>query len=316
MNVTGDMLADAMTDFLGEFVSSSPGARMLHEGHATAAMSGLPWPTLNSVWPRRTDADPADVAKLLDEIAASDLPFALVLRPGDPTALADVATARGMTPVGEVPVMAADTALDVRLPDGLSIRLLAPSEAPVFIRLFIAGFEFPVEVVERMVTEDILKNDSVRCYVGEIDGQPVATGMSVTTGAYTGLTNITTLPEYRGRGIGTAITARAVADGLAAGASWSWLMSSDDGYHLYASYGFQTIESWQFWISALRTPRHAQLGRLAEHHAAHPHRTVEPQPWQRAYRRQRRLGFQPRQVRADAEVRAVGERQVPDRVRP
>jgi ribosomal protein S18 acetylase RimI-like enzyme len=100
-----------------------------------------------------------------------------------------------------------------------------------------------------IVPEGTLKSSAVRCYVGELAGQPVTTGLTITTGAFTGIINITTDPRYRGRGFGTAITARAVTDGLAAGASWCWLQSSAQGYPIYKSYGFQLIESWPTWLS-------------------------------------------------------------------
>jgi predicted GNAT family acetyltransferase len=154
-----------------------------------------------------------------------------------------------MTAAGEVPLMAVDAATDIRSPDELSIRLLAPGEASVHARLCTAGFGLPADIARRIVTEGMLKSSAVRCYVGELAGQPVTTGLTITTGAFTGIINITTDPRYRGRGFGTAITARAVTDGLAAGASWCWLQSSAQGYPIYKSYGFQLIESWPIWVS-------------------------------------------------------------------
>lgn len=53
---------------------------------------------------------------------------------------------------------------------------------------------------------------------------------------------------------------------------------------------------------------------LAENQSAHHRRLRERRPV--GQRRDRQLGLQPRQRRPDAEVRAVGEREVPSRVRP
>jgi predicted GNAT family acetyltransferase len=61
--------------------------------------------------------------------------------------------------------------------------------------------------------------------------------------------NIATPPADRRRGYGAAVTARAVTDGLAAGARWSWLQSSVAGYPVYERLGFRTVESWQSWLS-------------------------------------------------------------------
>jgi GNAT superfamily N-acetyltransferase len=72
---------------------------------------------------------------------------------------------------------------------------------------------------------------------------------STCSGAFTALFTIATLPAYRGRGYGTAMTARIVADGLAGGAKWSWLQSSPAGYTTYDRLGFRTVESWPCWLS-------------------------------------------------------------------
>jgi len=238
-----------MADFFLELARPIPGAQVLRRDGLAAVISGIPLPSHNPVWLERPDPELADLASLLDEVEARRVPFTLELRPGSGKAFAELAAARGMTAAGEEPLMAVDKAADVRLPDELSIRLLAPHEAPVHARLCIAGFGMPDDVARRSVTEDTLKSSAVRCYVGEVAGQPVTTSLTITTGAFTGIIDVATDPRYRGRGFGTAITERSVADGLAAGASWCWLQSSDQGYPVYESYGFQLVESWPAWTS-------------------------------------------------------------------
>jgi ribosomal protein S18 acetylase RimI-like enzyme len=238
-----------MVSFFQELVLSIPGAQVLRGDGVAAAISGIPMPTLNPLWLERSDPSLADVAGLLDEVGHRRVPFALALRRGSGKALAELAVAHGMAAAGGVPLLAVDAAADVRPPDDLSIRLLAPDEAAVHARLCTSGFGLPDGIAQRSVTADTLKNSAVRCYVGEMAGQPVATGLTITTGAFTGMANIATDPWYRGRGFGTAITARAVADGLAAGASWCWLQSSPEGYSIYEAYGFQLIDWWPMWVS-------------------------------------------------------------------
>ncbi|HEX7269576.1 MAG TPA: GNAT family N-acetyltransferase [Streptosporangiaceae bacterium] len=100
------------------------------------------------------------------------------------------------------------------------------------------------------MTADVLRLPGVRCYMGEIGGQAVTTGLGVTLGEFTGVFSVATLPAYRRRGYGAAVTARVVADGLAAGAKWAWLQSSPPGYATYARLGFGTVETWKCWIAA------------------------------------------------------------------
>ena len=112
-----------------------------------------------------------------------------------------------------------------------------------------AGFEAPEQLFRQLITADVLGLQGVRCYVGEVGGQAVTTGMGVTLGASVGVFSIATPPAYRGHGYGAAITGRAVADGLAAGAKWSWLQSTPIGYPTYYRLGFRTVETWPCWIS-------------------------------------------------------------------
>ena len=110
-----------------------------------------------------------------------------------------------------------------------------------------AAFGCPEEMF--LPSPGLMWLDGLRCYVGEADGRPVATALSVTAGEFTGIFNVATEPAYRGRGFGTAITARAVADGVLASATWCWLQSSQEGYPVYRDLGFRTIETWTHWVS-------------------------------------------------------------------
>jgi hypothetical protein len=153
----------------------------------------------------------------------------------------------------DIPLMALedprqlDTAQSV---SGLTIRQLSPSEAHLHARLAAAGFEAPVEFFLQLMTPAVLAAPGVRCYLGEAGGQPVTTGLGVTLGSFVGIFNIATPAEQRRRGYAAAVTARAVADGLAAGANWSWLQASSAGYKVYERLRFRTVERWQCWVAA------------------------------------------------------------------
>jgi predicted GNAT family acetyltransferase len=82
----------------------------------------------------------------------------------------------------------------------------------------------------------------------------VTTGMGLTIGSYVGVFNIATPPARRRRGYGAAVTVRAVADGVAAGARWAWLQSSGAGYPVYDRLGFRTTEDWNCWLSTSPHP--------------------------------------------------------------
>lgn len=137
----------------------------------------------------------------------------------------------------------------LQTPGGVSIRQLAPHEVSVHARLISAVHGLPEDALLRYVSEDALALGLLRCYVAETDGQPVSTGAAATDGAYTSISNMATLPPFRRRGIGTAITARAIADGHAAGGRYCCLRSSAAGLGVYRPLGFEAAETWIQWVS-------------------------------------------------------------------
>lgn len=211
----------------------------------------VPVPTLNGVWAYGLDAEADGAAALLDRVAASGVPHCLQIGPRCSDALRDLAASRGMAPDGEIPLMALDDAraLDSVEARDLAVKLLAPEQAVVHAEIAAAAFEAPPEVFQALVTPAVLATPGVRCYVGELDGEPVATAVSVTRGGSVGIFDVGTLPAKQHRGYGAAITARAVRDALGHGAQWAWLQSSQVGYRVYERLGFRALESWECWIA-------------------------------------------------------------------
>src|SRR5205085_8741874 len=99
------------------------------------------------------------------------------------------------------------------------------------------------------VTPELLRMPGIRTYVGEVDGEPVTTGLGYTFGDSVGIFNIATPTAHRGLGYGSAVTMRAVHDGFQNGARWAWLQSSPLGGPVYEKLGFKTVESWRCWVA-------------------------------------------------------------------
>ncbi len=247
-----DDAASALASSWPLFVGAMPGwAR--REGGVLAAVSGVALPNCNGVWAEQVDPDEVLVAALLSQVAEAGLPYCLQLRPGAGVALTHVPVARGMVPDAQVPLMvlegpgALDAAQQV---DGLDIRELAPEAAQEHVAIAARGFGAPEALMAQLTTPAVLGTPGARCYVGEVDGEPVTTGIGLTFLPFVGIFSIATPPPYRGRGYAGAVTARATADGLAGGAQWAWLQSSPAGYPVYTRLGFKTVERWSSWVSA------------------------------------------------------------------
>jgi ribosomal protein S18 acetylase RimI-like enzyme len=249
---TNDDLAAALVESWEHLVAAVSGGWSRAEPGILAAVTGVPIPTLNGVWATGEHVAPAVVAHLLNEVAATALPYCLQVRPGGAEQLAREIAAREMTRADDIPLMVLERPQEVAtdgLADELLIRELSPSQASAHAQLAAAGFEAPAEPFLQLMTPAVLAASGVRCYLGEVDGRPVTTGLGVTLGPYVGIFNIATPPAYRRRGYAAAVTARAVADGAAAGAKCAWLQSSQAGYRVYEQLGFRTSEDWQCWLS-------------------------------------------------------------------
>jgi N-acetylglutamate synthase len=246
-----DIFTVSMAEIAQQMISPIPGSRFLRRDAVCAMVTGIPAPPFNGVWTERPDPDLAGFTALLDEVANSGAPYSLRLRPDSDEALGKLASDRGMVLATEITLMALDSGAGVPAipePAELTIRRLAPEQAPLAATVGAAGFEVTEDVFLQAEGPELLRLDSVRCYTGEVEGRPVTTALSVTLGGFTGIFSVATTPEWRGRGFATAVTARAVADGLAAGSRWCWLEATPAGLSAYRSVGFAAIEQRQFWL--------------------------------------------------------------------
>jgi N-acetylglutamate synthase len=218
-------------------------------GQAIALVTGLPIPTLNGVWAVRSGTAAEDIDAGLDAVAASGHPHCLEARDAMREEAAAVAARHGLVAQPDIPLMAIGGPAAAPARDGLAMRPLEPAEANVHCEVAGPAFGAPPELFAQLMTPAVLELPAVTTYVGEVDGRPVVTAVGVAVGEAVGIFNVATPPEHRRRGYGSAITARVLADGLAAGASFGWLQSSEDGYRLYEAMGFETIERFPLWIS-------------------------------------------------------------------
>jgi N-acetylglutamate synthase len=247
-----DTLAGEFAQAMKLAASAAPGSWLVAAAGWLGGATGAPMPTLNGAWSIAAGPAAAAVGALLDQVATTGLPYCLQARPGAQEAAAAVAAARGMAEAGPIPLMAlADPAAlaAAQQAAGLAIRVLTAAEASLHIETAAAGFGAPPAAVAALATPEFFALPGIRYYVGEVGGEAVTTGMSLPTGAGLAILSVATVPGHTRRGYGAAVTARAVADGLADGAQFAWLQSSAAGYGVYERLGFTTSETWRCWVA-------------------------------------------------------------------
>jgi GNAT superfamily N-acetyltransferase len=81
----------------------------------------------------------------------------------------------------------------------------------------------------------------LRNWIANLDGEAVAAAALFVGAGVAGIYNVCTVPEARGRGIGSAVTAVALDAAVAQGLELAVLGSSDMGYPVYRRLGFREV---------------------------------------------------------------------------
>ena len=122
-----------------------------------------------------------------------------------------------------------------------------------------------------------LSLDGVSCFVGRVDGEVVATALGITIDDVTGVFNVATMPDHRGRGHGAALTARVVRDGFERGARLAFLQSSALGHRVYQRLGFRDVE--EYVLLSRPPPVSGVLARSCALDGAARHASFVPRGW-------------------------------------
>jgi GNAT superfamily N-acetyltransferase len=240
-------------DFIAAWwILAQAGGYELHDtGRLRWFHTGAPEAYANAVVVTDLADDEADdvIDATLAEMRGRGVPFVWWAFPSArPSNLADRLEARGLVADGPWPGMtvATDGLIAPAPVTGLEIRrvtgeadfqryldtfgpILAPSEA--FRQVFATGARgigFAPDAPEVH-------------FLGLLDDEPVGTASLLTAGGAAGIYNITTVERARGRGIGAALTARAVGAGRERGMALATLQASTMGRPVYERLGFRFV---------------------------------------------------------------------------
>jgi Acetyltransferase (GNAT) family len=203
----------------------------------------LPIPQANGAWIEQdTEAAAAGLAGAIDEAESQGLP-AWVQTRSHHTRARQAATDLGLTHSEHVPAMVVRPGELAILDSAATVDLISVDEVGAAVEILAAAFAAPVELFD-WFCRVIWSLDGASWYVARVGGEVVSTGVGYTLGPATGVFNVATPSEQRGRGYGAAVTARCVQDGFDAGAEFAYLQSSDLGHGVYRRLGFRDVEEY------------------------------------------------------------------------
>ena len=103
------------------------------------------------------------------------------------------------------------------------------------------GEDFVERFTELQINDQTMGDRVVLRYLGYYDGGPVATGQLIYEHGVAGLYNISTLDEFRRKGIGSAFTCMLMDQARIDNLDWCILHASSMGKPIYEKIGFETF---------------------------------------------------------------------------
>ena len=221
------------------------GARFERRGDLLFALCpSFPIPQCNGPWVVEDTQAAADgLAEAIAEVEASGARAWVQTRSGHDRAQR-AAAELGLTAQDTLPGMVVRPD-DLAAPSvgGLPIDLIAADEVAAAGAVLAASFGVPSEVTDG-ISRAFAQLEDASCYVIRVDHEVIATAAGITIDGVTGVFNVATMPEHRGRGLAAALTARVARDGFEGGARLAYLQSSQMGHSVYRRLGFRDVEEY------------------------------------------------------------------------
>ena len=222
--------------------------------------SEIPYFIFNMVLSVRPSDEPlAVIDTVISQAKERQVPVAWWVGPSNPIPeLAKALEDKGLIPVAELTAMAVDLHdLDEKasLLEGFTMSKVDDGDAlATWCQIMTEVSEFPDFAssawLEMFQEIGVLEDPMWHLYLGKVDGTPVATSELFLGGGVAGIHGVTTIPEFRGRGIGTVMTLSPLIDARRKGYAIGALFSSEMAVGIYRKLGFQeygkgNIYLWQ-----------------------------------------------------------------------
>jgi len=208
-------------------------------------------PMFKGVWRTRVKDDEAEavIEETLGWFRDRKAPFAFwwVGSQTQPDDLAERLVAHGLAAnVVNDPGMAVELEQlgAVNAPAGYETRAVWDAEGLADWRdVFVAAFGVPEWAGQAWADATLAlgKGAPWTMYVGYLDGRAVACNILFMGGGVASVYGVGTVPDVRGRGVGTAITLQPLLEARAAGYRYGVLFATEMGYGVYERMGFRRV---------------------------------------------------------------------------
>jgi len=236
-----------------------PALTLIDEPGLLWTLTDIPFPVFNAVLSARFSPDSAKrrIESVLSRAREKDVPVAWFVGPESrPSDLGEHLIASGFLPEGSSTGMAAELeCLDLNSagPEGLSIEEVLDLETfQSWCDVMIPVYEFPDFVsdhwLELHASMGFGRNKSWRHFLARMKGEPVAVSSLFLGENAASVANVATVPAARGRGIGTAVTTRALRTACESGYRLATLCASEMGESLYRRIGMKIYCCFRLYL--------------------------------------------------------------------
>lgn len=224
-----------------------------HDGLLVTA-TRLPDATLNCAFVTRPLADPDETLGWCAAwFAERGMRMGVEVRTGEDPAAEDWLARHAFKVVVRRPAMALSPLVAPALPVPSKVtvtEVLGGDDLTAFQAIQAEAFDMTPEVTEAFLPERALATGGIAFFLARHDGVACATAATTLSEHGAGIVGVATLPAYRRRGIGRAVTTAAVAWGAARGAGRAWLFPSAMARPLYEGLGFVALREHAVWVAS------------------------------------------------------------------
>ncbi|MGW1209911.1 GNAT family N-acetyltransferase [Streptomyces sp. NPDC002499] len=221
------------------------------DGELTYFRSGIPNGQINGVLSLRDSAKVGQSITYAAERLAG-VPWMWWVGPDSAPGVAAGLAEHGAVRLGATPVMTVrtDRVTPAQGPSDLDIDVVKDADVlKEWVRVFASSFGLPPEIHDDLLRNESERHDADRIvrFVGRRDGRPVGTSLLYDAHGVAGVYVVGTVGDQRRQGIGTALTAAALAEGAERGLEVGTLQSSPLGFPVYRRMGFETVGEYELF---------------------------------------------------------------------
>lgn len=225
------------------------GGEVAEHGGLLAALTNLPDQTLNVAFAPGPVARPAEALDWFEELFRSrGFKPAIEVRVGRQPEVERLLAERGYAVVVRRPAMALHpvAVAEAAAPRVRVRRVADDADLAAFHAIQGEVFDLAPGIAEEFLPRRAVETPGIAFLLAWHDDVPCATASVSVSEHGAGIVGVGTLPAYRRRGIGRAVTAAAIR--AAGDVDLAWLYPSPVARRLYEGLGFRALDDTQVWV--------------------------------------------------------------------